>query len=122
MGETSQSIPDFGLTLKQKQAVVPNKTMALADAEELIKNAQSKMSAMKAKGGGSTTDEQLETALKENKFLQKTMRDIHSTINKLFEIHDPVKAPTKSYPITERHKSPPKSAQMKYRTKEVENA
>lgn len=35
---------------------------------------------------------------------------------------DPVKAPMKSYPQTDRIKSPPKSAQMKYRTKEVENA
>lgn len=35
---------------------------------------------------------------------------------------DPIKAPMKSYPQTDRIKSPPKSAQMKYRTKEVENA
>ena len=72
------------------------------------------MQAIKAKQVGDTTDERLEQALKENRFLQKTMRDIHQTINKLFEMHDPNKAPIKSYPITERHKSPPKSAQMKY--------
>lgn len=47
---------------------------------------------------------------------------MHDVINKVFEKHDPVKVPQKSYPQTERHKSPPKSAQMKYRTKEVENA
>ena len=39
--ETSQSGTDFNLTLKQKQAVKHNKTMALTEAEELIQNAQS---------------------------------------------------------------------------------
>lgn len=47
---------------------------------------------------------------------------MHEMINEIFEKHDPMKVPQKSYPITEWHKSPPKSAQMKYRTKEVENA
>ena len=54
--------------------------------------------------------------------MQKTLINIQDVINKIFEKYDPVKAPMKSYPQTDRIKSPPKSVQMKYRTKEVENA
>ena len=114
--------PAFNLTLKQQQSVKPSKTMALQEAEQLVKIAQERIAKLKEKEGQGTIDEKLEGALKENKYLQKTMRHMHEVINKLFEKHDPQKAPLKSYPITERHKSPPKSAQMKYRTKEVENA
>ena len=97
----------FNLTLKQQMAAVPSQTMALNDAEALVRTAQDRIKKLKEKQAeGGDIDQKLEGALKENKYLQKIVRSMNDVITSLFEKHNP----PKSYPITERHKSPPKSA------------
>ena len=114
---------NFGLTKKYQQAIIPSKAMTLELAEKLMQDAHNKIDEFKEQQNkGGNIDENLEFSIKENKYLQKTLISMQDIINKLFEKFDPVKAPLKSYPQTQRIKSPPKSARMKYRTKEVENA
>jgi hypothetical protein len=114
---------NFGLTKKYQQAIIPSKAMTLELAEKLMQDAHNKIDEFKEQQNkGGNIDENLEFSIKENKYLQKTLISMQDIINKLFEKFDPVKAPLKSYPQTQRIKSPPKSSQMKYRTKEVENA
>lgn len=120
-----QSLKMFGLTKKAQQTIIPSKGMILDQAEKLIEDAKNNIDKFKSdrdRTSGGNIDEKLEVAIKENKYLQKTLIDMQNIINSVFEKYDPVKAPMKSYPQTERIKSPPKSVQMKYRTKEVENA
>lgn len=122
---THRKLTNFGLTKKAEQTIIPSKAMTLEQAEKLMEDAKLKIDAFKsekAKADSGNMDERLEVSIKENKYLQKTLIGMQDIINKLFEKYDPVKAPMKSYPQTDRIKSPPKSAQMRYRTKEVENA
>ena len=64
--------------------------MALNEAEELVRQAKERIEKIKQEGGGQgEIDDKLEKALKENKYLQKTMRSMHDVINELFEKHDP---------------------------------
>lgn len=122
---THRKLTNFGLTKKAEQTIIPSKQMTLEQAEKLMEEAKVRIEEFKHekdRSSGGNMDERLEISIKENKFLQKTLMNMQDVINKLFEKYDPVKAPMKSYPQTERIKSPPKSVQMKYRTKEVENA
>lgn len=120
---THRKLTNFGLTKKAEQTIVPSKAMTLEQAEKLMNDAHNKIEEFKSQQNkGGNLDENLELSIKENKYLQKTLVSMQDIINKLFEKFDPIKAPMKSYPQTDRIKSPPKSAQMKYRTKEVENA
>ena len=121
---TQRKLHNFGLTKKAQQTIIPSKAMMVEQAEKLMEDAKNKIDEFKNqqdKGSGSL-DETLELSMKENRYLQDTLMGMNDIINKLFEKFDPVKAPMKSYPQTDRIKSPPKSAQMRYRTKEVENA
>ena len=125
LATSRQVIKSFGLTKKAEQSTIPSKAMILEKAEKLIEDAKTKIDTYrieKEKAEVGNIDERLEVAIKENKYLQKTLIDMQDVINKVFEKYDPLKAPMRSYPQTERIKSPPKSVKMKYRTKEVENA
>lgn len=122
---THHRLTNYGLTKKAQQTIIPSKAMTLEQAEKLMEDAKLKIEQYgkeKQTVSDGNMDEKLEVSIKENKYLQKTLINMQDIINKLFEKYDPVKAPMKSYPQTDRIKSPPKSAQMKYRTKEVENA
>ena len=122
---SKQVLTSFGLTKKAEQNIIPSRAMTIEQAEKLIEETKVKMDQFKSEksgAGSGSLDQMLEISIKENKFLQKTLINIQDVINKIFEKYDPVKAPMKSYPQTDRIKSPPKSVQMKYRTKEVENA
>lgn len=122
---THKKLTNFGLTKKAEQTIIPSKAMTLEQAEKLISDTKQKIEDFEGerhRADNGNLDEKLEISIKENKFLQKTLISMQEVINKVFEKYDPVKAPMKSYPQTERVKSPPRSAQMKYRTKEVENA
>ncbi|CAI2362431.1 unnamed protein product [Moneuplotes crassus] len=119
---TSGKLQNFGLTKKAQQSIKPSKGVMISQLEKLMEDAKTQIEGFQKQqenAENSNLDERLELSLKENKYLQDTLLGMNSTVNQLFssQLNN-----IKRYPQTERIKSPPKSAQMRYRTKEVENA
>ncbi|CAI2362386.1 unnamed protein product [Moneuplotes crassus] len=118
-GKTHKKLHNFGLTKKAQQALKPSKGTMVEQLEKLMEEAQTKMEEfIKQQESQGETGAKLEAAKQENKYLQDTMVAMNSAVNQLFEKQMNIK----HYPQTGRIKSPPKSAQMRYRTKEVENS
>jgi len=57
------------MTLKQKQSIIPSKSMAIEEAEDFVRTAREKIKKLKETASKGGVDEQLELALKENKYL-----------------------------------------------------